>query len=395
MKKILFFTYDFPYPTNTGGKNRAYHLLKYAGEGVEFFLFSFVRKGTEYLYHQEKLQKIGVKNIQLFERKKVRDLRIIVKTLHPRDSIFKALYFDTRILNKLIQTIKLENIDIVHYESFYTAFYLSNSVRGLGVKQIFGTENIEHSIYRDYARYIATSLLKPLFYLESLKIEREEKNMFKLSDLCIAVTEQEAQYVRNMSGKECEVVENGVDPGFFSFNAPKKEKGDTILFVGNFSYFPNNDAVLFFYNNVFKKLDGNLRLIIVGKQVNKLLIRDGQRVERIDYIDDIREVYRRADVLVSPVRIGGGTNFKLLEAMAMGVPIIAHPNRLGSLHIKDGQHLLIAKNPDEFTEKINLLLNDQTLRIKLSRNARTLVEEKFDWEKIGKKLNTIWKNVAQ
>jgi len=364
--KVLFFTYDFPYPLNSGGKNRAYHLLKYAGEGVEFFLFSFIRDDFD-PHNREKLKEICVKKIQLFKRRKVRDLRTIAGALNPKASVFKNLYFYKKILDKIVQTITLEKIDIVHYESFYTAFYLSERLSKLGVKQIFGTENIEHNIYKDYARYIASPLLKPFFYLESFKIEHEEKSMFKRADLCVAVTGKEAEYITYSGAKSCSVVENGVDTKFFSFVPSKKKKGDTLLFVGNFSYFPNRDAILFFYNNVFQKLHHDLHFLIVGKHVRKLPIANDSRVERIEYIADIREAYKRADVMVSPVRIEG-------------------------LGVVPNEHVLIAESPSEFKEKIELLLNDESLKTQLSESSRKLVEEKFDWRKIGKKLNTIWKD---
>ena len=117
------------------------------------------------------------------------------------------------------------------------------------------------------------------------------------------------------------------------------------------------------------------------------------RIETISFVEDIKEAYNRADIMVFPVRVGGGTNFKILEAMAYGIPIIADPARIDSFGVKDGREMFLAKTPLEYEQKIDLLLKDFSLREKLSKNARKLVEKGYSWKPIGDNLNAIWKNI--
>jgi len=387
MKKVLFVTYDFPYPTNTGGKNRAYHMLKYSGNDIKKYLFSFVRDGT-FRDSAVEMEKIGVEVVGTTVRKKLSDMRNIAGLIKG-DSIFKTLYFSSSILADLLRIITDKKIDIVHFESFYTAFYISDEIKSHGVKQIFGTENIEHNVYDEYANN-TNFLLRPLYRLQVDKIRKEEASLFKQADLCIAVSDTDARQVREYA-RECEVIKNGVDIDEFKFNLPKNKKGNRLLFVGNFTYFPNVDAINFFYNEIFKHLPGDIRLTIIGKKVKTLKF-DDLRIEKKEFIPRIQDAYEESDLVVAPVRLGGGTNFKVLEAMAAGVPVVSLPDRLEGLDLSNNKHIVIVKE-EEFAQKIIPLLNDLEMRKRLARNARELVEREYSWKVIGNKLNTVWNNL--
>ena len=112
-----------------------------------------------------------------------------------------------------------------------------------------------------------------------------------------------------------------------------------------------------------------------------------------EFVPKIQDEYAKADVMVAPIRLGGGTNFKVLESMAAGVPVISLPQRLEGLDIKDGKHLVVVIEGSEFKPKLENLLNDLELRKRLARNARELVEHEYSWKIIGNNLNTVWNNL--
>jgi len=386
MKKILFVTYDFPYPTNSGGKNRAYHMLKHSGSNIEKYLFSFSREDFKKEYKDE-MGNIGVEVVGVKKRRKLSDPRNVFWLLR-QESIFKTLYFSNDTLSEICSIIHQREIDIVHFESFYTAFYISDVIRNMGVKQIFGTENIEFKVYKDYADKVSL-LLKPLYAFQAEKIKKEEIGLFRKADLCIAVSERDAKLIREYA-KKCEIVKNGVDLDEFKFEAPKKKHGKNLLFVGNFSYFPNVDGINYFYDSVFKNLKDDMTLTIVGKKVQTLPFVDDPMIESKEFVPKIADEYSKADLVVSPLRLGGGTNFKVLEAMAKGVPVVALPQRLEGLGVKDESDIIMVNNEDEFIDKIKILLNDFDLRKRISRKAREFVEGEYSWEVIGAKLGYIW-----
>lgn len=390
---ILFVTYDFPFPTNSGGKNRAYHLLKYTAKKANVFLYSYVRED----YNPEnngEITSLGVKKIQVVKRKKLSSIANIPRTLFANSSIFKTLYGDKRVMDDLITFIKQEKIDIVHFESTYTGYLISDRLKRTGVKVVLGTENIEFMLYQDYAKNLKKFYLKPFVYYQAKRLKGEELSMVKASDAVTTITKQEADILFNLTGVECEIVANGIDPTTFSYE-PKKTMTDNILFVGNFMYFPNIDAVDFFYKSVFPKLDRRLTVTIIGKKVNEKFSFHDKRIICKDFVEEIITEYRNADILVFPIRIGGGTNFKILEAMSLGVPIVAQPERLGGLDATEGEHFLAARNASEYVTQIERIYNDEELRKKLSSNARRLVEERYAWEGIGNKLVSVWTKVYE
>lgn len=389
--KLLFVTYDFPYPANSGGKVRAYNLLKFGTKSMEVILLSFVRRDFDSNQIRE-LAEIGISKVITFKRRDLKNIGNALTFLDFKKSIFKRLYFNKDVLYKIRRTISEEKIDLVHFESFYTAFYIDQLVEDKNRPTlVFGTENIEYKIYRDYSDKIALKFLKPLYNFEAKKIKREELDLFKKADYCCAVTEDEANYIGKISGKECYVVENGVDTDFFKFFHKKAGENKNILFVGNFTYFPNVDAATSFYENVFLKIkDKNIIFTIVGKNSKKLYFANNKKVSCFDFVDDIRSVYYGSDVFVFPLKFGGGTNFKILEAASCGVPVVAFPERIKSLNMEDKKHFLLSNSYEEFYEKINLLFSNEELGIRLTKEARKLVEENFSWQMIGKKINKIW-----
>lgn len=391
MKKILFLTYDFPYPTNSGGKNRAYHMLKYSGDDIKKYLFSFIRSDfkTEYV---NKMNDIGVEVAGFVQRRKVIDPRNVFGLLR-QESIFKTIYFSKSVLSDIVNIIQEHEIDIVHFESLYTSFFISDQIGSLGVKQVFGTENIEHKLYEDYTAR-TSSFIRPFLEIQARKIKEEETDLFRKADLCIAVSNSDARVVGKHT-KKCEIVENGVDLDEYVFKTPQKKKNSRLFFVGNFTYFPNVDAINYFYDKVFKNLPNDISLTIVGKKVGSLKFIDDSRIEAKEYVERLQDEYQKADIMVSPLRLGGGTNFKVLEAMATGLPIVSFPERVKDLEVVSEKHMLIVQDSRSFREQILKLLDDDSLAQYLAKNARKLVEDKFDWRKIGKKLNTSWKNLVK
>lgn len=386
---VLFFAYDFPWPTNTGGKNRAYHMLKFAKKNANITLYSFIRPDFKEEYKRE-IEKIGIKNIKLFSRNKVMKIKNAKTLISGSHSIFYYLYFEKEIKEELIEDIKEQKIDVVHFESFYTGYYLSQEIASMKVKQIFGTENIEHVIYKQYAD--SKKILKPILIREVKKIEKEEKEFIKLADVTLAVTKGEEEVLKNLGARNTLIIENGIDPDFFEFKSPKKEIGKKLLFVGNFSYFPNMDAIKYFYYDVFSMMT-DYTLTIIGKNVNALPFVNDPRITTIEFIEDIRDGYDNADIMVSPVRIGGGTNFKILEAMASGIPVVAHPARLLGLGVVKGKHLSVASSGREMIDEIARIQKDFTYRKKIVNEAREFVEYNFSWAAIGTKLNKVWKTL--
>jgi len=165
------------------------------------------------------------------------------------------------------------------------------------------------------------------------------------------------------------------------------------------SYFPNANAVQFFAEEIFplvKRRVLGAKFLVVGQNppgsVRRLASPD---VVVTGTVPDIRPYYLKSVVAVSPVRFGSGTLNKVLEPMALGIPIVATPVGTEGLPIRSGEHLLIAESPADFADRVVELLNNPDLRRRLSSNALELVRTRYGWPQIASKLEQAYGDIAQ
>ncbi len=392
MIKVLFVTYDFPYPLNSGGKNRAYNLIKFAKkDDIGIDLLSFVRENFEYK-NLEELKKIGVNNIEIYKRRKVKSVLTIGKNLVTNDSIFKTLYNEKKFFNVMKKMIKENNIDIIHFESSYVGYYIGKELKKIGVKQILGTENIEYILYEDFLKSSRNIMKKPILSYQIKRFKNEEEKMMRDADISIAVTKEEAAHISSISNKKCEVIENAINLRELNFKFDSKNNNN-ILFVGNFTYMPNVQAIKYFIDKVLPILDKKITLTIIGRRIKDLVPKTKQIIA-LEYVQDLVSEYRKADLLVFPIRIGGGTNFKILEAMALGVPVVAFPQRLSGIGARKGVHYFEVNSAEDFVREIEAITTDKKIASEVVKNARSLVEQNYSWEKVGDKLSNVWRSLV-
>ena len=153
------------------------------------------------------------------------------------------------------------------------------------------------------------------------------------------------------------------------------------------NYFPNVDGALFLMQSIMPhvwRLDPDIKLCITGRNMPKH-IRDlgtDPRIEIIPDAPDVREVAAECCASIAPLRLGGGTRIKILEAFAMGLPVVSTAKGCEGLAGVDGRHLLIRDNPEEFAAAIAAVVNNHDFSDTLRQNGRKLVEERYDWRKI-------------
>lgn len=392
--KILFLTYDLPYPLDQGGKIRAYHLIKNLARKNEVTLFSFFRCQEQKQY----LKKLNpfCSKIVLFKRIKVFSPSHFLVSLIPTLPLPAALYFSPKLERSLQYEVKNDSYDILHFESFYTSLFLNDKIK---IPQVLGTENIEWKVYLEYAKNQKLPILRYPMILESLRTRWFEEKTWKKADVCLAVSNENAKEIKKVSSKKCLVIPNGVDFEFFkSRQKITDHKTPTLLFVGNFSYIPNQDTVRVLVKEIFpliKKEIKNIRLLIVGSNPTREILQyvNADIKLRTD-IKDIREAYTQADLLLAPIRAGSGTKFKVLEAMASGLPVVTTSIGIEGIKAEEGKEVIVRNDTREFANEVVKLLSDKSRRQNLGRAGRTLVENLYDWSQICKKLEKVYQELT-
>lgn len=217
-------------------------------------------------------------------------------------------------------------------------------------------------------------------------LKKYEFEMYRSADKLLTLTpEGKEELLEICPDLDIAIVPHGVDVDYFSFS-PLKESEKSIIFVGNYLHYPNADAVLYFHREIWpsiKSLLPNIKFYVVG-QSPPLEVEGLSQEENIivtGRVNDVRPYLRKGRVFVCPVRLGGGFRGKILEAMAVGRPVVSTSLGAEGIPATDGENILIADRPSEFAQRLVDLMKNESLMEKISSNARRLMEERYAWEK--------------
>lgn len=223
------------------------------------------------------------------------------------------------------------------------------------------------------------------------KTRRYEARLFNRFDLVTMVSAQDQAASRSLPGYSgrVEVVPNGVD---CAHNRPglAQPQPASLVFNGSLTYFANYDAMQWFLAEIYPRIrvqmpDAALAITGSTQSVDLTSLALDDSVTLTGFVEDVRIPVAEAAVAMAPIRQGGGTRLKILEAMALGTPVVATSKGAEGLKVVDGEHLLLADDPQRFAEQVVALLADTDLRARLAANARRLVEQRYDWDAIGRR----------
>ncbi|MEO5367769.1 MAG: glycosyltransferase, partial [Magnetococcus sp. WYHC-3] len=262
-----------------------------------------------------------------------------------------------------------------------------------GIPVVLDEHNVEFDLLERMAGN-AKSLLRRLYNrIEATKFRREELAACRAAALTLVTsTRDEKLLQQHLPGLRTAVITNGVDCAYFARPEGPRHP-DTAVFVGATHYFPNEDGVLFFLREIQHRirqmLPGFRFQVVGGLPAPAIQVQRSHAVEITGYVDDVRPYMWGASVFVVPLRMGGGTRFKVVEAMAAGVPVVS--TRLGAEGIPavDGRDLLLADRPEEFARAVARVLTDQALAAMLVANGLQFVRQHFDWPVIADRLEAV------
>ena len=235
---------------------------------------------------------------------------------------------------------------------------------------------------------------------EYVKFSRYEGKLARRADVCVFCSHLDGACVKEQSPEtRCELVPNGVDCEKYFFKQENEEEPRTLVFTGSFKYRPNRYAAEFFLERILPLVRlkvPEVRFIAVGNGARKALAgyQGTEGFEAVDFVPDLRPYLAKATVAVAPLTVGSGVSNKLGEGFAVGTPVVATPLACGDLPVKSGQELLIGENAREFADHVATLLKDAGMRRQIAVRARRLVEEKYDWEIVSRKLENVFQGLV-
>jgi glycosyltransferase involved in cell wall biosynthesis len=236
-------------------------------------------------------------------------------------------------------------------------------------------------------------------FVQWQRLRRYEAQVCRRADRVLAVSDVDAEMLRELvPGLDVTVVPNGVDTQTYQPELPDPDlqiPTNSLVFTGTMDFRPNVDAVLWFAQKVLPLVQAevpDVHLFVVGQRPHRRLegLQSDPAITLTGWVKDTRPYIAAAAVYVAPLRIGGGTRLKLLEAMAMGKPVIA--TRLGAegYPVTDGRELSLADTPTDFAASVVALLRAPERRAELGQVARTFVEQQYDWRAIVPRVETVY-----
>jgi glycosyltransferase involved in cell wall biosynthesis len=301
----------------------------------------------------------------------------------------------------LDQVLRTKRFDVVNLEfTFLGHCDLRQAPPGETLPPlIVDSHNIDYDLARQYAR-TGDSLGRRLYYeVNWRKLRREELGTYRSADgvyLCSAADER--RLLDEIPKARTAVIPNAADVEHYQPRpTDPPADGHTVVFFGLLSYAPNVDGVLHFVHDIWPRIaqaHPQARCKIIGGQPpSSLLALAGPRIELAGFVPDLRPHLAAATVVVVPLRFGGGTRLKIVEAMAMGKAIVSTSLGAEGIDAVPGRDILIADNPSAFADAVTSLMIDPDLAGRIGRSARQLVVGRYAWSGAARVLEEFYRGV--
>ena len=393
--RILVLTPFSPYPPSDGGKLGVYNIMKHLSAKYDFHLLTYTWDKDDFPL---RLEMEGIcKNVDSVPIRKIhRSLFSHLKNIL-RFPFHYAYYSTDEMEMKLSQIIALYQPDIIQIEFTPMSIYAPLCRR---IPTIFMEHDIsvisKHSYFRPLKGWQGFFEYFDRYY----RLISWEKRVCKMVSCVVTVTDADREILSKLSPRtRVETVASGTDLEHFSMEY-KENINRNILFVGSMGHFPNPDAVLYFYKEIFPRIKEEIPSVtftIVGSGSNpevSSLAKDPS-IRVTGYVEDIRPYIENAEIFVAPMRKGAGMKGKILQAMAMSKPIVTTSIGAQGIRIEPENDFLLADNPEQFARQVIRLFRDPDLKHRLAVNANRICRKHYDWKIRAARMDEIYKSLLE
>jgi glycosyltransferase involved in cell wall biosynthesis len=397
--RILLVTFGLPYPPDSGVRIRDFHLLRELSRHAEVSLLSLLTVEPGDGAGRLRAWCRTVETIPMTRRSPVRHLADFLHGRRLRLPLATHPFYFPEAAALIRRLVAARPPDIVQIEHSFLSCYRPAVPEGGPWRTVLSLHNIGSRQYARISKLDWGPADRLSFFLKARLMRGWEARMAARFDHTIVVSAEEAGLLTAQNpGLPISIVENGVDCELIQ---PLGEPGggNHLLFVGVMNYPPNRDAMLYFCRSVLplvlRQVPG-VRLTIAGHAPPPEVQRLASPCVRVTGpVRDVMAFYRDVAVSIAPLRAGGGTRLKILEAMAAGRPVVSTSIGCEGLEVTPDRHLLLADTPETFAAATVRLLREPALRASLAANARRHVLERYDWRVIGRRLAGVYEDLLR
>jgi len=390
--RLLFLGHSFPYPPDGGVFIRTYNVRRLLSRSFHVTTLCFDRKGAssplaERRADLQAMERFGpIEVIELPEsvssHRRVTDH---VRSLLGR-RVFTYYKHDSREFESALRRLLRESaFDVVHVDSLDLSRFLPMLAH---LPVVCTHHNVESELLSDRTK-TESGVRKEYVRIQAQLQRNEEERWCPQVALNVTVSDRDRESLKEIAPEaRIETIPNGVDTELLAPDWSAQTRG--IVFVGGLGWFPNRDALEYYCNEILPAIRtrvGDVETTWVGRAGDEEIRRIGQKygVRLTGYVPAIDPFLRDAACYVIPMRVGGGTRLKLLDAWAMGKAIVSTTQGAEGTEAVHGENIWIADDAESFAEGVQRVLEDADLREALGRKGRETVERVYSWDVIGKK----------
>ncbi len=385
---ILFVANRFPYPPFRGDKLKIFNLTRRLSEKHNLYLVTFYESRDELNYLKE-IQPF-FKEIELVYLPKWRSILNGIPALFSRTPLQMA-YFKSAKMKRMVKfALERYDIDVVHTQHLRMSQY----TKAIDLPKILDLPDAFSLYFKRRKETNRPFINRLIDAIESVRLARAE-SVIKQYDKTLVCSIEDKKYLEKLHKTDnVGILLNGVDLDTFDAKTGHDySHNHTVLFTGNMDYAPNVDGVLYFAKEMWPTLAAkypNTKFVIAGQRpeeaVKKLA---GNRIEVTGFVPDIQDMYEQASVVIAPLRFGAGTQNKVLEAMAMGVPTVCTHIGFEGLEIQSGEGVIMASKKERFIAEVDQLLSDANKRETVGSKGLYIAKTRFSWDRIALQLEEI------
>jgi sugar transferase (PEP-CTERM/EpsH1 system associated) len=389
--KILFITSRFPYPPIKGDKAIPYQRLKHFSKKHEITLLSFAEDTIDRIHFEEisgYCKEVHI--IPLIKRKAY--LNIMLKSFS--NIPLQVLYYTSKdFKKKLKELLKRNKCDLVHAFMLRIAPYISEYKECPKIIEFIDSMELNMRKRASLEKGIKKWIVRE----EATRLSKYEKVIAKKFDYTIVVSNIDKDII---GGKNIVVSPLGVDTQIFFCNGIGNRDENLIIFTGNMGYFPNEMAVLYFVESIFPLVQRKIQSVkfwVIGGDVServKRLEKKNKSIRVLGFVDSMPDYINRAAVSVCPMKSGSGMQFKIIEALACGVPVITTSVGKGDINLNEEDGLFVADEPEKFADKVLEILMNEDLRKNIAQKAPEAIKDKYSWESSNLILERIYSELG-
>ena len=393
--RVLWTLPYLPWPITSGGKARQYHLLRrMAARGHAITLLVQSKTPADEAV-QKALQPL-LERLIVVPRRSLRSPSTLWHAATSSAPLLASVNGFAPAFSQQFDDLLKEHWDVVQIEHSYGFQPFADSLKRRAQPFILTEHNVESELgAATYGKWPA--VLRPLARYDQWRAQRWERQVMSRAAAVVAVTSSDAVKLGVISGRPTHVVCNGVDTRGFAQVTPDPQ-AMAILFVGNYEYAPNVDAVEWAAAEILPLVwqqRPQARFLVCGHALPDSWRQrfPDPRIEWRGYVDHLPTVQSQSTVFLAPLRFGGGSKLKVLEALAAGLPIVSTQEGLSGLGAQDGVHARVALTASDMAQALVDVMDDPFLAARLGQAARQLVHDRFDWDAAAAQLEAVYQAV--